>query len=258
MDHGQRTKNKKGCLVIHGLTGTPANLESVITALKAKGYIVKTPLLKGHGSDLKTLMRTTWPEWYESVLKSYEELSKETEAIYFVGLSMGALLGLKLAIDGGDGPLMGTVPLKALALLAVPFQVRPIFRYVVIPGVRYTPLRFFIRSVAKNFEKSVLNPEGRELYRANSLARMPSQCVFQTQNLVKLIKKDLTKIAQPLLLIHGAKDHLADPRGLLDIQKQVTSPIVDVVMLENSAHVITVDYEREQVANRVVGFFEKF
>lgn len=240
---------KKGCLVIHGLTGTPANLETATNALKAKGYIVKTPLLKGHGSDLKTLMQTTWAEWYESVLKSYEELSKETGSIYFVGLSMGALLGLKLAIDLGNS-------LKALALLAVPFQVRPIFRYVVIPGVRYTPLRFFIRSVAKNFEKSVLDPEGRELYRANSLARMPSQCVFQTQNLVKLIKKDLTKISQPLLLIHGTKDHLADPDGLAKIQRGVSSPMVDIVMLENSAHVITVDYEREQVANRVVGFFE--
>lgn len=240
---------KKGCLVIHGLTGTPANMQTITETLQGRGYIVKNPLLKGHGVDLKTLTKSSWQDWYETVVKAHEELSKEADAIFFVGLSMGALLGLKLAIDIGHS-------LKGLALLGVPFIARPLLRYLVIPGVRYTPLRFFITSVAKNFEKSVLDPKGREVYRQNSLPRMPCRCVFQTQNLVKLIRKDLVKITQPLLLLHGHQDHLADPRGLLEIQCGVSSPIVEIVPLENSAHVITVDYEREKVANRVVEFFE--
>ena len=238
---------KKGCLVIHGLTGTPANMDIVTEALKAKGYLVKAPLLKGH-TDLKTLSQTGWEDWYFSVRQAYEELSKETKDIYYVGLSLGAILGLKLAIDVGSS-------IKALALLAIPFEVQPIFRYLIIPAVRYTPLRFFIKSVAKNFEKSVLDPAGRKIYRANSIQRMPSHGVFETQNLVWLVKKDLAKITQPLLLIHGHKDHLADPHALLDLKKGVASKRVDIVMMENSGHVITMDYDREKVASRVVEFF---
>lgn len=255
---------QKGCLVIHGLTGTPANLSPVTKALQEKGYIVKNPLLKGHGIDIETLTQSNCEDWYGTVRQAYEELSRESEEIYFVGLSMGALLGLKLAIDSngdvslskGNVPLKGERPLKGLALLGVPFVAKPLFRFLVIPGVRYTPLRFFITSVAKNFEKSVLDPQGRGAYRQNSLARMPCRSVFQTQDLVKFLRKNLAKISQPLLLLHGRKDHLADPRGLLEIQRGVSSPSVDIMMLENSAHVITCDYDKEKAAKRVVEFFE--
>lgn len=239
----------KGCLVVHGLTGTPANMESVAAALRAAGYKVKAPLLAGHGGDLETLKKTQWPDWYASVLAAWRDLSKEAEAIYFVGLSMGALLGLKLAADLGNS-------LKAAAILAPPFVVRPIFRYVVIPGVRYTPLRFFIRDVAKNFEKSVCSAEGRELYRRNSIARMPASGVFQCQDLVRLLRKELGKIHQPLLLMQGRRDHLADPKGLLEIRRGVASSKIDLVLLDRSAHVLTVDEDKEEVARRVTDFFE--
>ncbi|MBI4124400.1 MAG: alpha/beta fold hydrolase [Deltaproteobacteria bacterium] len=240
---------KKGCLVVHGLTGTPANMESVAVALRQKGFLVKVPLLAGHGEKLENLSRTGWRDWYATVVEAFEELAGEADQIYYAGLSMGALLGLKLAIDKGAA-------IKALALLAVPFRVRPLFRRFVIPGVRYTPLRFVIRSVAKNFEKSVLDPEGRKKYRAASIARMPSRGVFETQNLMWVVEKELSKIKQPLLLIHGQKDHLADPEGLFEIKVKVSSSLVDIVMFKNSAHVLTVDREKDDVARRVVGFFE--
>lgn len=239
----------KGCLVIHGLSGMPANVEVVTELLRSKGYLVKAPLLAGHGDGLEILKKSTWPEWYATVRQAYEELRQETKQIYFVGLSMGALLGLKLAIDLDRG-------LKALALLAPPFEVRPLFRFLVIPGVRYTPLRFFIKSVAKNFEKSVLDPHGREQYRQNSLPRLPSKGVFQTQDLVRLIRKGLPQVHQPLLLILGHKDHLVDPCGLLEIQRKVSSKKIEMVLIEHSAHVLTCDYEREKIAQTVFSFFE--
>lgn len=244
-------KNQKGCLVVHGLTGTPANMESVSQALKTNGYIVKAPLLAGHGAGLQTLEQSRWQDWYASLQTAARELSKEADQIYYVGLSMGGLLGLKLAADLGSS-------IKALAILAPPFLVRPIFRYLVIPGVRFTPLRFIIRSIAKNFEKSVCDPAGREFYRRNSLQRMPSAGVFSCQDLVWCLRKSgLQKIRQPLLLMQGLQDHLADPKGLIEIKKGVSSTAVEIEMLHRSAHVITVDYEKAVIAQRVVEFFER-
>jgi len=241
---------KKGCLIIHGLTGTPANMKSVSDALQARGYLVKAPLLQGHGTDLKTLTRSGWEDWYGTVVRAHHDLAKEVDSVYCVGLSLGALLGMKLAIDCGDS-------IKALVLLGTPFEAKPLFRFLVIPAVRYTPLRFFLTSVAKNFEKSVLDPQGREFYRQNSLSRMPCRSVFQTQDLVNLLRKDLKKITQPLLMIHAHKDHLADPHGLLEIRRGVSSKKVDIMMLENSGHVLTCDYNKEKAASRVVEFFDK-
>lgn len=240
--------SRRGCLVIHGLTGTPANVESVTETLRQRGFLVKAPLLAGHGESLKKLSRTGWRDWYATVLEAYEKLRGEADHIYYAGLSMGALLGLKLAIDKGEG-------IKGLALLGVPFHAQPLFRYLVIPSVRYTPLRLAIRSVAKNFEKSVLDPEGREQYRSTSIARMPGHGVFETQNLKKIVDKELAKITQPLLFIHGMKDHIADPKGPFAIKAKVASPMIDIVMLKNSAHVVTMDYEKEEAARRVADFF---
>lgn len=244
-------KAQKGCLVVHGLTGTPANMIHIAETLQASGYVVKAPLLAGHGVNLKTLGESTWQQWYESVLDAYQSLAREVDKIFFAGLSMGALLGLKLAADIGHS-------LKALVLLAPPFKLRPLFRWVVIPSVRYTPVRFFLKSTAKNFEKSVLDPEGRKIYRQNSLHRMPAPAVFECQDLQRHVAKQLPKITQSLLLIQGRQDHLADPHGLLEIRKKVSSNFVDIVLLDRSAHVVTMDYDREEVSKRVVEFFESF
>lgn len=225
-------------------------MTSVVKALEANGFKVRAPLLAGHGVNLKILSETTWPEWYESLKDAYALLSKEAEEIYFVGISMGALLGLKLAADLGNS-------LKAAAILSPPFVVRPLFRFIVLPGVRYTPLRFFIRSVAKNFEKSVCDPEGREFYRRNSISRMPAAGAFSCQDLVGLLRRELHKIRQPLLLMQGRRDHLADPQGLLEIRRGVSSSKVDLVLLDRSAHVLTVDYDKEEAAKRVLEFFER-
>ncbi|MDO8528134.1 MAG: alpha/beta fold hydrolase [Deltaproteobacteria bacterium] len=243
------TKAKKGCLIIHGLTGTPANLLPITDALKAKGYLVKAPLLAGHGVDLKTLSVTTWQDWYGSLVRAHDELSREVDQIFFVGLSMGALLGLKLAEDGANN-------IKAMALLGLPLKLWPLFDCLIIPLVRYTPLRFSIRSTPKNFEKSVLDPKGREIYRQNSLCRMPAPAAFQIQDLAKIVERDLNKMNQPLLLLHGHHDHLVDPKGMLTLKKKVASKQVEIVMLEHSGHVLPLDYDRDIVVQKIINFFD--
>ncbi|MDP2600690.1 MAG: alpha/beta fold hydrolase [Deltaproteobacteria bacterium] len=243
------TQFSKACLVVHGLTGTPQNMGPLITALEKAGYRVKAPLLNGHGEGLKKLAETPWQEWYGLIARCHNELKRDSKKVFFAGLSMGSLLGLKLAEEVGND-------LDGLALLGVPWKLKPLFKYLVIPGIRYTPLRWIIRSTAKNFEKSVIDPQGRELYRSHSLARMPGTAVFQMMDMLSIVKKELAKVTQPLLMIHGAKDHLADPKGMLEIRNGVSSKKVEIVMMENSAHVLTVDYDKEAVVKKVVTFFD--
>lgn len=241
---------KKGCLLIHGLTGTPANLAPIQQALEAKGYLVKAPLLAGHGIDVATLSRSTWQQWVASAEQALAELKRGADSIYCAGLSMGGLVSLKLAADSGNN-------IKALALMGVPIHVDPFYRYFLIPVIRYTPFRWIVRSVPKNFEKAVLDPIGRKEYYEHSLHRMPGPAVFSMQDFVKRVKKDLPKITQPLLLIHGISDQVADPRSVEEIRRAVASNQTKMAMMGRSGHVVTMDYEREIVAERVVEFFEQ-
>lgn len=240
----------KGCLLIHGLTGTPTTVATLKEALLARGYRVASPLLAGHGGSLDELAATTWQEWYETVRFSFETLRKDVDKVYFAGISLGALLGLKLALDEGWG-------VRAMALIATPLKL-PLLSLLAAVTVKNSPLRWIIKNVPKDWEKSVADPQGREDYKNYSLEAIPSNSVFEITKLEKFLIKRLNKISNPLLLLHSKDDPVAPIGNVALIKKRVVSDIVETKIYSRSRHVLTMDYDKNDVANTVVDFFEKF
>lgn len=240
----------QGCLLVHGLSGTPACVASLRGPLTKAGFQVASPCLAGHGGTLKELADSTWQDWYATVRISYSELKRSCEKVYYAGISLGALLGLKLALDEGWG-------VNALAVLATPLVLGN-FERLAVPIVRYTPLRFIIKSVKKDWEKSVLDPEGRKLYQESSLPRVPSACVYQIRDLQDILINGLKRLNNPLLAVHAKNDQVAPPKNVSLLRSKVSSDIFETVILEKSRHVITMDVEKEIIAQRVVEFFSRF
>src|SRR3954467_4041821 len=84
------------CLLLHGLTGSPAEVRPVGEALAQAGFRVLGPMLPGHGTspeDLYTVTREQMIHAAESALASLNGARR----IFVGGLSMGALLTLHLA-----------------------------------------------------------------------------------------------------------------------------------------------------------------
>jgi carboxylesterase len=225
-------------------------MASISTALTAEGYRVITPCIAGHGGTIADLANSSWPEWYESAKNAYNELSRECDSIYLTGMSLGALLGFKLALDEGKN-------IKALALMSTPVQ-HMIWNRFFIPLVRYSPLRFAVSSVAKDFQQSVADPEGQRLYREQSLQRLPQEAIFQITDLQKHLREQLRRIYNPLLLIHSRADKVAPYSNVHLIKKLVSSHVVETASFSKSKHVITLDIERELAANAIVQFFKRF
>jgi len=240
----------RGCLVVHGLTGTPLTVSSVKDRLLQSGFHAVVPCLAGHGGTVDDLARSTWQDWYKTVRIAYTELRRSTEKVYYVGMSLGALLGLKLALDEGWG-------IRALALIGTPLTLTRIERFAV-PLVRYTPLRFALHSIAKDFEKSVGDPEGQLIYKAASLPRIPVTSVYQLVHLQKMLLKNLKQVTNPILLVHARGDRVAPRKNVDIVKRSVSSDIVETFYLENSEHVVTMDREKATAAEKVVEFFEKF
>ena len=65
-------------LLIHGLTGVPAEMQSIARTLRRSGFTVETPLLPGHGVDEETLIKTGWRDW----LAGAEAVKERTRQIY--------------------------------------------------------------------------------------------------------------------------------------------------------------------------------
>jgi esterase/lipase len=112
-ERGRHTKLSGVALVIHGLNGRPDKMESVITALNASGIDCLNLSLSGHGDNDSDLSQTdsadarlerfksvTYRLWKTEAHQAYlcvEKRSKRYAApLFFVGFSMGGLLGVDL------------------------------------------------------------------------------------------------------------------------------------------------------------------
>ena len=85
---------------MHGLTGSPDELAPLAAALTASGFIVRTPLLPGHGQDVAALAKTTRHDWYAGADAALSSMVAECGGpVAIIGGSAGGLLAIRLAVS---------------------------------------------------------------------------------------------------------------------------------------------------------------
>ena len=105
------------CLLIHGFCGTPVEFRSTGDFLAAQGWTVDCPLLDGHGTTPNDLKSVTRDDWRATVETRYRALRDTHEKVFVLGLSMGALLSLDLALRH---PVDGVVLMAPAVLIRNP------------------------------------------------------------------------------------------------------------------------------------------
>lgn len=239
----------RGALIVHGLTATPATMAPTIEAMEEAGYVVSAPLLPGHGTTEQDLEQTPWQDWATAVQAAYDTLAARCDSIYYIGLSLGALLGLHLAAQSPQ-------KLRALALMGTPLHLSPFVRRIV-PVVRYSPIRWIYTTSPKDWKTSVADPEGLEVYQESSYARIPTKAVYQIYDLETVVSAELNRIHIPTLLVHSHHDEVAPPSNVAELCAALAKPAPDVLWLEKSYHVLTLDYERDMMNQAILKFFER-
>jgi carboxylesterase len=84
-------------LLVHGLTGTPVEMQAVGRGLAAEGFSVYGMQLAGHCGSESDLLNTGWKDWYGSVEDAWLDISSRHADVFVAGLSMGALMGIHLS-----------------------------------------------------------------------------------------------------------------------------------------------------------------
>lgn len=238
----------RAALLVHGLTATPATMAPTIEALEEAGYHVMAPMLPGHGTCVEELIHTPASAWVNAVHAAYEKLAAQYDDIYYVGLSLGGLLGLELAESH-------PTQLRAMALLAPALEFMPSVQRLV-PIVKYTPLRWLYRTTAKDWRHSVADPEGLQVYQASSYARFPVPSVLALADLQKQVLPKLREIHVPTLLVHSRQDQVVPPSATELLAATLHDPKPKVLWLEKSYHVITLDHDRDRVNQAILEFFK--
>jgi carboxylesterase len=252
-------KGRVGVLLIHGLCGSPSEIRFVANGLTRNGYTVLCPQLAGHGGTEADLMATTWQDWYESAEKGLEELSATCETVIVGGLSTGAVLSLMLAERHPDkvNAVALYSPTLWLSGRQIPWYL-PLFRLIDSKWVanlfRFpVPIHVGIKDKRiRDFIRGAMAAEGSKVAPVST----PGGAVLERRRLAKVVMKTLNRISQPVLILHAREDDYAGLDNAAYLQRELAGP-VDLVVLDDSYHMVTVDRQRHVVLDRTTAFVSR-
>ena len=229
-------RGETGILLLHGFTGTPADMRDLALCLADAGFRVANVRLAGHAAGEEALAATRWPDWWESVLTAYLSLRSECRRVLVCGLSIGGTLALKLCAQ---------YPVAGAMMLATPLFLNG----ALLPLV---PLLSLVVRFRPHGPPSVLDPEARALQ--PDVGRTPLSSLASSCALMRHVNDLLPQVTCPLLLVYSRCDHVVPFANMNHIATRVGSRNVRTHVLTRSDHVITVDYDREEVRKRVLEF----
>lgn len=246
-----------GFLLVHGLGGTPVELRYVAQGISRAGYTVSCCQLAGHCSTVETLRNSTPDEWYASVEAAHDRLQEHCDVIIAGGLSMGAILAAQLAQNRPDGvqALAFYAPTLWLNGWSMPWHSR-VLRYI-------RPTRFNIKMTLPEHEPYGLKDERIRAMVVHSMQNKdsseagvfctPVRCFSHFNALCDRVKPRLKDIKVPSLILHPREDDIADIDNAYYLQRQLGGR-VEMVVLEDSYHIITLDKQRQLVVDRSIAF----
>ena len=108
-------------LFVHGIQGSPGQFHFLAEALPGD-IEVRNLLLPGHGAGAAEFRAAGRMDWLTAVRRETEALQDTGKRVFYVGHSMGCLLGLRIAAE--------TDPYAGMLLLCCPFRIRITPRYL--------------------------------------------------------------------------------------------------------------------------------
>ncbi len=230
-----------GVLLVHGLNGSRHDLQALADLLAAEGMIAENMLLPGHGTSIRDLLRLGWPEWATAVHSELRALKQRCERVFLIGHSLGGALCLHMAAHEEVAGVVAMCP--------------PLHMYTWIRiGVR---LVRYLTPLLPTIREDIHDPIGRrshrhEHYRWTALAPVESMLQYLPQ-----LRGELPHVTAPALIMVSLHDHVVPARDGRDIYRLLGSQEKHLVTFYRSYHVITKDYDREEVFAKTLAFIRR-
>jgi carboxylesterase len=218
-----------GVLLCHGFTGSPYSMKPWGRYLADRGYAVAVPRLPGHGTSWQQLNITTWADWYGEVLRAFDGLRRQNDAVVVGGLSMGGALVLQLAAEH-DADIAGVVLVNpALATKRKDAKLLPVLKYLVST----------VPAIANDIKRPGQDEHG--------YPRTPLKATHSMMSAWPGVIAGLGTITRPVLYLRSSEDHVVDELSEDIITRGLGSADVRRSALANSYHVATLDHDDDQI-----------
>ena len=223
----------RGVLLIHGFTGSPAEMRLVGDYLHDRGCTVSAPLLPGHGTTADDMNRRMWTEWTEHVESALANVMSCCETVFVGGLSMGALLALYLAAKHHE--LAGAICYSpALIVTDRVIRLSSLLKH-------FVPMK---RKASKT-DTDLTDPEAH--LRLWNYDQLPLAAAHELLKLIAKTERLLPQVTCPLLVIYSTRDQAIHPNSARQTYERVPSKDKELVTLHNSGQLLN---GRQRVAIR--------
>lgn len=235
---------KRGCLLIHGFTGSPEEMRLLGNRLNEAGYTVLGVRLAGHGIHPDAMNAVTWQDWVDSAEEGLRELGRRCDKVFVAGMSMGAVLAIHLAHEHPR-------EIEAFASLSSALYLKDWRVSVFLPIVTRTPLRHLLKSIRKT--KRIWEGETWMSY-----DRFPTLAVANLIALQKKVREEVESVTVPVLVMHSNQDPSIPVANAAIIHSSVRSKVKRKIILDQAVHVISAEGDYDRANAEVVRFFGEF
>lgn len=226
-----------GCLVIHGFTGGPYEVNPLVNFLKENtDWHIEVPTLPGHGRELD-LKDTTYKEWIVAAEEVLQRMTEKFKRIYLIGFSMGGMIAAYLAAK---------YTIEKLVLLA------PARKYLSFKQIAHD-----IGEVVEDSVKGTLDENKLYTHYKNKLGTVPMKANIEFMKLVRFTKPYLHEVKAPVLIAQGRQDGMVPFKTLYDLDKELSSEEKELVLFESSKHLICLGEDKDTLNQMVYDFLLK-
>lgn len=227
----------RAVLLLHGFTGHTADVRMLGRFLESKGYTSHAPIYRGHGLPPEELLKANPTQWWEDVEQAFTHLKDlGYEEIAVCGLSLGGVLGLKLAYSE---KVKGVIPMCT-----------PMF------FDNETQLTQGFKRFASEY-KQLQEKDDQTINQEVSTLMDNAEALFdQLGTFINDVHAQVDTIYTPTFVVQATKDEMINTDSATYIYNSVETDDKEMKWYEESGHVITLDKEKDQLHNDVYHFLE--
>ena len=213
-------ESSNGVYIIHGFTNTTYEVKELAEYLSHQNFHVFANNLPGHGTTPKDCNRHTYKDWIQATEQGVAEMTSSCKNIFVIGISMGSVLALHLSsIFKFNASVFASTALNSNNYISIHI-LAPLFH-------RFVPFR----SKRKTFAKEI-----RDDLKFLGYNVWPSSAVNEMRKLTNQVKKELSKVESPSLIIHSKADLLAPKSNLSLVFNSIKSKHKEKLLLDTAGH----------------------
>lgn len=229
-------RGKTAVFLLHGFFSTPEEFTSIANILADGGLTVYCPCLPSYSSykesSLIDFCKADCSQWQKEAEIAFLNLKKEFDKVYVGGHSWGANLAIILA---SKHKVDGIINLGAAIYLSILLRLtRKIVPFVVRILVRKNSVAFFQATSALS--------------------------IFNMVNIIEETKQSLSKIEQPILIVHSRDDRMILPRSAKYIYRKIKSKNKKLIFVKNdraNGHSLVYEELGPEIAKEILKFVAK-